>query len=99
MIEINYYIYIMSNKNNTTVYTGITNNLLRRVYEHKNDFIKTSFTSRYKIHKLVYYEVTTDAYVEIQREKQIKAHSRKWKNDLITSMNPEWKDLYIDISG
>ncbi len=87
----------MTNKNNTTVYTGITNDLIRRVYEHKNSFSIKSFTARYNLHKLVYFEMTTDVYSAISREKQIKGHSRKWKNELISSMNPEWKDLYIDI--
>lgn len=90
----NYYVYIMANNTNVVIYTGVTNNLVRRVYEHKNNLLPNSFTAKYNIHKLVYFETTTDSYVAIQREKQIKSHSRKWKNSLINSMNPEWKDLY-----
>lgn len=90
----NYYVYIMSNNTNVVIYTGVTNNLLRRIYEHKNNLSPNSFTAKYNIHKLVYFEMTTDIYSAIQREKQIKSHSRKWKNALINSINPEWKDLY-----
>ena len=84
----------MSNNTNVVIYTGVTNNLLRRIYEHKNNLSPNSFTAKYNIHKLVYFEMTTDIYSAIQREKQIKSHSRKWKNALINSINPEWKDLY-----
>ena len=87
-----YCVYIMTNINNTTLYTGVTNNLKRRVYEHKNDIVK-GFTSKYKLHKLVYYEVTNDINAAIFREKQIKAGSRQKKNDLINEMNPSWEDL------
>lgn len=91
-----YYIYIMTNKWNTTLYTGITNNLKRRVYEHKAKFV-SGFTKRYNICKLVYYEVFGDIYNAITREKQIKGGSRQKKIDLINSMNPMWKDLYDGI--
>ncbi len=94
MTKINYYVYILSNDTNVAVYTGVTNDLVRRIYEHKNNLSPKSYTAKYKIHKLVYYETTTDVYSAISREKQIKGHSRKWKNDLIDSINPEWKDLY-----
>ena len=93
----NYYVYIMANKTNVAIYTGVTNNLQRRVYEHKNNLLPDSFTAKYNIHKLVYYETTTDIYSAIEREKQIKSHSRKWKNDLVNSLNPEWNDLYYSI--
>ena len=92
-----YYIYILSTKDNKVIYTGVTNNLLRRVYEHKNSLAKNSFTSRYHIDKLVYYECTTDVLSAIEREKQIKGWNRNRKNKLISAMNPEWKDLYQDI--
>ena len=87
-----YYVYILSNKYNTVIYTGVTNNLERRLYEHKNK-INQSFTSRYNIDKLVYFEYTTDVESAIQREKQIKGMSRRKKNRLIDSINPKWNDL------
>ena len=87
-----YYVYILSNKYNTVIYTGITNNLERRLYEHKNK-INQSFTSKYNIDKLVHFEYTTDVKSAIQREKQIKGMSRRKKNRLIDSINPKWNDL------
>ena len=87
------YVYIMANKGNTVLYTGVTNDLIRRVYEHKNHLIK-GFTQKYNVTKLVYYENCKDPIVAIEREKQIKAGSRKGKVDLIQSMNSEFKDLY-----
>jgi len=86
----------MSNKNNTVIYTGVTNNLKRRVYEHKEKMID-GFTKKYNVDKLVYFEFSDDINSAIQREKQIKAGSRKKKIDLINSMNSEWKDLYNEI--
>jgi putative endonuclease len=83
----------MTNKNNTTLYTGVTNDLKRRVYQHKHYMCK-GFTKKYNIIKLVYFEVFQDAYHTITREKQIKAGSRSKKIELIKSINPEWKDLY-----
>ncbi|MFA3782025.1 GIY-YIG nuclease family protein [Melioribacteraceae bacterium 4301-Me] len=91
-----YFVYIMTNKNNTVLYTGVTNNLVRRVYEHKEKLIE-GFTKKYNCTKLVWYEIYTDAYSAISREKQIKAGSRKKKLELINSLNPEWKDLYYEI--
>jgi len=93
--EPQYYIYIMTNKNNTVLYTGMTNDLARRVWEHKEKTIK-GFTSRYNIAKLVYYEIYNSAYDAIAREKQIKAGSRQKKLNLVNGVNPEWKDLYCD---
>ena len=87
----------MTNHTNTTLYTGVTNNLIRRVYEHKNKLVK-GFTSKYQLTKLVYYEVSEDIVLAIQREKQIKAGSRKKKEELINSINAEWKDLYERIN-
>jgi putative endonuclease len=90
-----YYVYIITNKNNTVLYTGVTNDLRRRLYEHR--FIHTdSFSSRYKTTKLVYFEQTNDIRVAIEREKQIKGWTRNKKNELIESLNPRWEDLPTD---
>ena len=87
-----YYIYIISNKLNNVLYTGVTSDLEKRVYEHKSKLIE-GFTKKYNVDKLIYYEVFVDINGAIAREKQIKAGSRQKKIDLITSMNPGWKDL------
>ncbi len=87
-----YFVYIMTNKVHTVLYTGVTNNLVRRHYEHKEGIVP-GFTSWYNVHKLVYYEETNDVHIAIAREKQIKAGSRRKKLDLITARNPEWRDL------
>ena len=92
-----YYVYILSNNTNTTIYTGVTNDLLRRVYEHKHEMAEESFTAKYKVHKLVYYEATSDVRSAIQREKQIKGWIRAKKNKLVETMNPTWQDLYQSI--
>ena len=92
-----YYIYILATNDNKVIYTGVTNDLIRRVYEHKNSLDPKSFTSRYRVHKLVYYEYTTDINTAIDREKQIKGWNRKHKNKLIESKNPNWKELYDSI--
>lgn len=91
-----YYVYIMTNKNNTTLYTGMTKDLKRRIYEHKNKLVM-GFTRKYNIEKLVYYEIFDDPVNAISREKKIKGGSRKKKIDLIESINPEWRDLYDEI--
>jgi putative endonuclease len=88
----------MANKRNGTLYTGITNNLARRVYEHRNDLFEC-FTRRYKTHLLVYFEQTGDVNEALNREKQLKNWHRKWKLELIESMNPDWKDLRYEISS
>jgi len=88
-----YYTYIMTNKGNTALYTGVTSDLRRRVYEHKEKSVE-GFTKKYNITKLVYYEVFEDIESAISREKQIKAGSRQKKVELIDSMNKEWRDLY-----
>ena len=93
----NYYVYILSNVTNTTIYTGVTNDLVRRVYEHKHNLDKGSFATRYSVHKLVYFESTSSRYAAISREKQIKSWNRKRKNQLVEEMNPEWVDLYNSI--
>ena len=91
-----FYIYIMSNKNNTVLYTGVTNDLRRRVYEHKEKVVE-GFTKKYHVTKLVYYEILMDAETAIAREKQIKGGSRRKKEGLIEGKNPEWKDLYEEL--
>ena len=86
-------VYIMTNKKNTVLYTGVTSDLLKRVYSHKHKLVP-GFTSKYQIRKLVYFEIFEDAYRAIAREKQIKGGSRAKKEALIAAFNPEWKDLY-----
>jgi putative endonuclease len=90
------YVYILANETNTVLYTGVTNDLYRRMAEHKEG-INKGFTRRYRIKKLVYYEEFDDPLAAIEREKQIKAGSRQKKLDLIKSMNPEKRDLSEDI--
>ncbi|MDD2707205.1 MAG: GIY-YIG nuclease family protein [Verrucomicrobiae bacterium] len=87
-----YFIYIMTNKDNRVLYAGVTNNLLRRVNEHR-DQSGSAFTRRYHVTKLVYYEIFDDPQTAIAREKQIKAGSRRKKLDLVNSLNPDWNDL------
>lgn len=94
-MERQYCVYILTNQRNTVLYIGVTNNLKRRVYEHKHKLAK-GFTKRYNVEKLVYYEVGEDAYGAITREKQLKGVPRRKKIQLIESMNPEWRDLYDD---
>ncbi len=89
-------LYIMTNKNNTVLYTGVTNDLIR-VIEHKSGLDPNSFTSKYKIQKLVYYESFHSIQEAIDREKQIKGGSRAKKEKLINSSNPDWKDLWEEI--
>lgn len=91
-----FYIYILTNFHNTVLYTGVTNNLVRRLYEHKNK-LSDGFSKKYNLNKLVYYEVFNDPEHAISREKQIKAGSRKKKVELVESMNPYWQDLYDEI--
>lgn len=93
MREHNYYVYMLTNQANRVLYTGVTNDLVRRVYQHKN-FTIPGFTSKYKTTKLVWFEHTEDVNSAIDREKQIKAGSRAKKIQLIEQMNPEWTDLY-----
>jgi putative endonuclease len=92
----NHFVYILTNEYHTVLYTGVTNDLKRRVYEHKNGS-GSVFTSKYRVHKLVYYEVGSDPGSAITREKQIKAGSRQKKLDLINGFNPGWRDLYDDL--
>ena len=93
----NYYVYILTNKYGTVLYTGVTRDLVRRVYEHKNHLDKDSFTAKYKVTKLDYFEETTDVKSAIEREKQIKSWSRDRKTSLIFELNPKWEDLYTQI--
>ena len=95
-MEKQYYIYILASKKNGTLYIGVTNNLIKRVYEHKNDFVK-GFTQKYIVHNFVYYAIFNDVYESITREKRLKKWKRQWKIELIEKFNPEWKDLYSDI--
>ena len=90
------YVYILASQRNGTLYIGVTSDLVKRVYEHKNDLIK-GFTKRYKVHTLVYFESLDDIENAIAREKQLKAWQRKWKLELIEKKNPTWKDLYSEI--
>jgi putative endonuclease len=96
MSEKHFYVYIMTNWKNTVLYTGVTNDLKRRVYEHKESLVE-GFTSRYNLTKLVYYEVAETAEAAILREKQIKAGSRRKKMELVEGLNKEWLDLYADL--
>jgi len=91
------WVYILASKPRGTLYVGVTNNLLRRVYEHREGLAE-GFSKAYSVKRLVYYEEHTTMPLAIQREKNIKHWSRKWKIDLIVSMNPEWADLWDDIS-
>ena len=91
-----YYVYIMTNKYNTVLYTGVTNDQIRRVYEHKNKLVE-GFTAKYNLTKLVYYEICKDVKEAINREKQIKGWKREKKEKLIKGFNPDWKDLYEEI--
>ena len=87
------YVYLLANKHNNVLYTGVTNDLIRRVYEHKKKLVP-GFTQKYNVDRLVYFEICSGIVVAIEREKQIKGWSRKKKQDLINSLNPEWDDLY-----
>ncbi len=93
----NYYVYIVTNKNNTVLYTGVTNNLVRRMHEHKTKFNK-GFTAKYNVCKLVYFEQFVSIKEAILREKRIKKWKREWKERLIQESNPEWIDLACNLS-
>ena len=88
-----YFVYIMASRQNGTLYIGVTNNLVRRVNEHKNDLVE-GFTKKYGVHRLVYYEQYQDITLAVQREKQMKKWNRQWKINRIQEQNPDWKDLY-----
>ncbi|CAG1000374.1 hypothetical protein GPROT1_03826 [Gammaproteobacteria bacterium] len=91
-----YYVYILASQRNGTLYIGMTNNLPRRIWEHKNDLVE-GFTQQYGVHCLVWYEVAGTALTAIEREKQLKKWNRAWKVRLIEKMNPEWRDLYDEL--
>ncbi len=91
-----YYVYILASKRNGTLYIGMTNSLRRRIDEHKQGLIP-GFTQKYKVHMLVYFEESNDPRDAIAREKQLKWWHRKWKLDLIESVNPEWRDLTFEL--
>lgn len=87
-----YYVYVLTNRTNRVLYIGVTNNLERRIFEHKNKLVE-GFTKKYNLNKLVYYEATNDIDGALEREKQLKNRHRDWKINLINSSNPAWKDL------
>jgi putative endonuclease len=91
-----YYVYILASKKNGTIYVGVTGDLIKRIYEHKQNLID-GFTKKYGVHDLVYYEVHNEIEEAITREKQIKKWNRNWKLRLIEERNPDWKDLYNEI--
>lgn len=91
-----YYVYILASKKNGTLYIGITSNLVKRIYEHKQALVE-GFTKKYNVHRLVYYETTNDINSAIHREKCLKKWNRAWKIKLIEEVNPLWEDLYHDI--
>jgi putative endonuclease len=93
MEEKQYYVYILASRKDGTLYTGVTSNLIKRVFEHKNDVVD-GFTKEYQVHLLVHYEVFNDILAAIAREKNIKSWKREWKIRLIKAENPEWHDLY-----
>ena len=90
------YIYIITNKYNKVLYIGVTSNLVKRIYEHKSNFVD-GFSRKYNLNKLVYYEVIDDITIAIEREKYLKGKTRKFKDELINSINPQWNDLYETI--
>lgn len=95
-MEKQFYVYILASRRNGTLYTGVTSDLVKRVWQHKEGFVQ-SFTKEYSVHSLVWYEPHAGAESAIQREKQIKKWNRAWKIELIEKMNPYWNDLYHQI--
>ncbi len=93
-----YYVYILASRKNGTLYIGVTNNLQKRIWQHKNDIVE-DFTKRYKVHNLVYFEQADNAISAIEREKRLKKWNRSWKIKLIEKNNPKWNDLYEDLFG
>ncbi|MDP8222379.1 MAG: GIY-YIG nuclease family protein [Candidatus Lernaella stagnicola] len=93
-----FYVYIMASKRNGTLYIGVTSNLIKRIWQHKNDVVE-GFTSKYRVHRLVHYEHHPTAESAIGREKKMKKWRRDWKLRLIEKGNPDWKDLYEEICG
>ena len=97
MADRRYYVYILASRRNGTLYVGVTNDLIRRVHEHKEDVVK-GFTRDYGVHRLVHFEEFSDSVSAIQREKNLKHWVRRWKVDLIEKSNPTWRDLYDEIN-
>lgn len=93
-----YCVYILASKRNGTLYIGMTNNLARRIWEHKHDLVE-GFTKKYGVHRLVWYEIADNPQAAILREKQLKKWNRAWKLRLIEEKNPAWNDLYEEIAG
>jgi putative endonuclease len=93
-----YYVYILASQRNGTLYVGVTSYLIRRVWEHKNKLVE-GFTQKHVIDKLVYFEQCSDIECAIKREKRLKRYNRKWKLELIEKENPEWKDLYCELTS
>ena len=93
-----FHVYILASKRNGTLYIGVTKNLVKRISDHRSGLIK-GFTKKYEVHNLVFYESTTYFQAAVTREKQLKKWNRKWKLELIEKFNPEWKDLFYEISG
>lgn len=91
-----YFVYIVASKRNGTLYIGVTNDLMKRIYEHKNNLVE-GFTNKYRVHTLVYFEEHSDINQAILREKQMKKWKREWKLNLIEKLNPEWRDLYGEV--
>ncbi len=91
-----YYVYILASDRNGTLYIGVTSNLIKRIYEHKNN-LSDGFTKEHNVHKLVYFEETSDVNSAITREKQLKKWERKWKLRIIEEKNPQWEDLYYKL--
>ena len=95
-MELNSFVYILASKRNGTLYIGVTGNLVKRIWEHKQNFVE-GFTSKYGVHTLVYFEMHNDMAEAIRREKQLKKWKRSWKIELIEKSNPVWRDLWEDI--
>ena len=91
-----YYVYVLASQRNGTLYVGVTSNLIKRIWEHKNKAIE-GFTQKYNVDKLVYFEQYRDPENAIKREKRLKKYNRQWKSELIEKENPEWRDLYNDL--
>jgi len=92
-----FYVTILCSERNGTLYTGVTSDLIKRIFQHRHDFVD-GFTKEYRVHRLAWYEVHASAQSAIMREKQIKKWNRQWKLELIEKLNPEWEDLYLDIT-
>jgi putative endonuclease len=94
----NYYVYILASRRNGTLYIGVTSDLVKRTWEHKNKVV-AGFTKRYGVDKLVYFEQFSDSENAIKREKRLKKYNRKWKLELVEKGNPEWRDLFDEIAS